>query len=236
MLRFTHPAIRLWLTILDLQFVKQEDINKYRCKVPECTKLFKGVDFWRKHVEKRHADWYERIRDDVQLVNTYVLDPAHIAPSRSDANSNGHFPIGNNVPTGTPRGFNLSQHMPMGFPMAAGMPPPGAMPGMFGGMGMPGFNPMAMPGMQGGIGPMRSHGGRNGMNGGRMGGPYARNDGRGRGPGRGGTMSMMGGPGGMEGGAGAMGPQEAVVGRSLRSYEDLDAAGGQDKGTAELDY
>lgn len=102
---------------------------------------------------------------------------------------------------------------------------------------MPGFNPMAMQGLQGGVGPMRSHGGRNGMNGGgRMGGPYARNDGRQRGIGRGGMMGMIGGMGGMEGGAGAMGPQEAVVGRSLRSYEDLDAAGGQDKGTAELDY
>lgn len=224
------------------QFVKQEDINKYRCKVPECTKLFKGTDFWRKHVEKRHPEWYERIRAEVELVNTYVLDPAHIAPSRSDANSNGHFPIGNNVPTGTPRGFNLNQHMPMGFPMAAGVPG-NAMPTMFapppGGMGMPpGFNPMAMAGMQGGIGPMRNMG-RNNMNG-RMPGPYARNDGRGRGGGGRGPMPGMMGPGGFgpmmgEGGTGAMGPQEAVQGRSLRSYEDLDAAAG-DKGTGELDY
>ena len=231
-----------------MQFVKQEDLNKYRCKVPDCTKLFKGVDFWRKHVEKRHTEWHDRIRSDVELVNTYVLDPAHIAPSRSDANSNGHFPLGTNVPTGTPRGFQLNQHMPMGFPMAAGMPP-NAMPTMFaGGMpGMPGFNPAmgmgAMPGMQGGVGPMRNHG-RNFMNG-RMPAPYARPDGRG---GRMPSMSggrpgmglpMMGGiPGvggpGLEGGMNTMGPQEATQGRSLRSYEDLDAAG--DKGTGELDY
>lgn len=209
-----------------MQFVKQEDVNKYRCKVPECTKLFKGTDFWRKHVEKRHPEWHAKIISDVQLVNTYVLDPAHIAPSRSDANSNGHFPVGNNVPTGTPRGFSLGQHMPMGFPMQPGM---GA--GMFGaspGMGMPAFGAMVMPGMmQGGAGPMRQHGGRGMMNGGRMGGPYARNDGRGR---------MMGRPGmGGEGGAGAMGPQEAVAGRSLRSYEDLDGAKTEDKGV-ELDY
>jgi hypothetical protein len=194
-------------------------------------------------VEKRHTEWYEKLRAEIELVNTYVIDPAHIAPSRSDANSNGHFPLGNNAPTGTPRGFNLSQHMnPMGFPMAAGMPP-NAMPGMFGapgGMALPpGFNPMAMPGMQGGVGPMRSQG-RNMMNG-RMQGPYARNDGRGRGGSRGGMPGMMGMPnmagfGGVEGGAGAMGPSEAVQGRSLRSYEDLDAAGDGNKGTAELDY
>ena len=48
------------------KFVKQEDENKFRCKVPECTKLFKGEIFWRKHVEKRHADWFQDIRRSVR--------------------------------------------------------------------------------------------------------------------------------------------------------------------------
>jgi len=125
----------------------------------------------------------------------------------------------------------------MGFNPMAAMPGNG-MPTMFPpGMGMPpGFNPMAMPGMQGGFGPVRNNG-RNMMNG-RMGGPYARNDGRGRGGNRGGMPGMMPpgmGMGMVEGGAGAVGPQEAVQGRSLRSYEDLDAADPA-KETAELDY
>lgn len=47
------------------RFVKQEDESKFRCKVPECTKLFKGHNFWRKHVEKRHTEWFEKIRRDV---------------------------------------------------------------------------------------------------------------------------------------------------------------------------
>ena len=47
------------------KFVKQEDENKFRCKVPECTKLFKGENFWRKHVEKRHIEWFEEIRKGV---------------------------------------------------------------------------------------------------------------------------------------------------------------------------
>ena len=47
------------------KYVKQEDENKFRCKVPECTKLFKGDSFWRKHVEKRHAEWYEDIKRNV---------------------------------------------------------------------------------------------------------------------------------------------------------------------------
>ena len=47
------------------KFVKQEDENKFRCKVPECTKLFKSDSFWRKHVEKRHEEWYLGIKKDV---------------------------------------------------------------------------------------------------------------------------------------------------------------------------
>ena len=49
------------------KFVKQEDESKFRCKVPECTKLFKGKDFWRKHIEKRHTEWYEGTKQDVSI-------------------------------------------------------------------------------------------------------------------------------------------------------------------------
>lgn len=54
-----------------------------------------------------------------------------------------------------------------------------------------------------------------------------------------GRLPSMGGMGmglGLEGGAGAMGPQEAVQGRSLRSYEDLDAAGSKEVKGEDLDY
>lgn len=47
------------------RFVKQEDESKWRCKVPECTKLFKGQHFWRKHVEKRHTEWLEDLQNGV---------------------------------------------------------------------------------------------------------------------------------------------------------------------------
>ena len=52
------------------KYVKQEDESKYRCKVPDCPKMFKGVSFWRKHVEKRHAEWFETIKQDVSIVST----------------------------------------------------------------------------------------------------------------------------------------------------------------------
>ncbi|KKK19013.1 hypothetical protein P175DRAFT_0533016 [Aspergillus ochraceoroseus IBT 24754] len=256
--------------------VKQEDESKYRCKVPECTKLFKADHFWRKHVEKRHTEWFENIKSDLSLVNAYVLDPARIAPSRSDANSNGHFPLssGQNQ-TGTPRGFSLASmptylgntsNVPSGF---QGVP----------GAGLPGFMGMnnqswSGNGMVAGEHASLHHPGVVRRGGGRYNnrsGPYDRRGNRhgasgvGRlSPAR--NMMSMHGPGGrlppstgapyippghpaaaafaaaggfpdaMGSGTGqqAMGPREAVQGRSLKSYEDLDAVGGA--GSGELNY
>jgi uncharacterized C2H2 Zn-finger protein len=48
-----------------IKYVKQEDEHKFRCRVPECTKLFKEEHFWRKHVEKRHPEWLEGLKKDV---------------------------------------------------------------------------------------------------------------------------------------------------------------------------
>ncbi|KAJ5118027.1 hypothetical protein N7526_011050 [Penicillium atrosanguineum] len=239
------------------KYVKQEDDSRYRCKVPECAKLFKADTFWRKHIEKRHAEWLASIQRDLELVNTYVLDPARIAPSRSDANSNGHFPIaGGQGQGGTPRGFSLS-NMPSY---------PGAMPG-FPGPGMPGLPGAPGPWGSNGMGDGRLHqpgamrrGGHRHNN---RSGPYDRHRFNGGGrlsPVRGANMYGAGGrlpPPGMAippghpaanmavpkpfpdamdagGGAQAMPPREAVQGRSLKSYEDLDAVTGSASG--ELNY
>ncbi|KAI9819531.1 MAG: hypothetical protein M1827_006980 [Pycnora praestabilis] len=236
------------------KYVKQEDESKFRCKVPECTKLFKAETFWKKHVEKRHPEWLEGVKKDLELVNNYVLDPSHIAPSRSDSNSNGHFPINNNhMPAGTPRGFNLANMpvfpggMPNGFPSTAGFPPFFAhhsvqVPGNWGGAGAE-FGAVDDRHQ---AGPMRRGGGRFTSN---RTGPYDRRprDSRdvrwnGGGPGRlspprAGMPARVGAPSskwGDGGGAAAVGPREAVQGRSLKSYEDLDAVGGT--GGGELNY
>jgi uncharacterized C2H2 Zn-finger protein len=47
------------------KYVTQEDENKWRCKVPECTKLFKGHAFWRKHIEKRHGEFFDKVKQEV---------------------------------------------------------------------------------------------------------------------------------------------------------------------------
>jgi uncharacterized C2H2 Zn-finger protein len=48
-----------------LKHVKQEDEHKWRCRAPECTKLFKEEHFWKKHVEKRHTEWLDSLKQEV---------------------------------------------------------------------------------------------------------------------------------------------------------------------------
>ena len=255
--------------------VKQEDEHKWRCKVPECTKLFKEEFFWRKHIEKRHVEWLEKLKDEVrplfslplsgsphanapaqfELINSYVMDPSHIAPSRTDANSNGHFPQSNGQqPTGTPRGFNLQSYAMNGMLNFPGFPVPMFPPNMMGGGG--GANPMgAAAGWHAaaggdergsGPGPVRRGGGMSAGGGSRFqsrSGPYDRRPNNARYGGEGGMGGGMGGGRGRAGpanrwgdgaGGAAMGPREAVQGRTIRSYEDLDQASGG--GGGELNY
>ena len=189
-----------------------------------------------------------------------MLDPSHIAPSRSDANSNGHFPLPANhhLNSGTPRGFSLQNMNMMQFNQNAMM----NMSNMASQL-MQNFNPADGNGHAGG--PVRRGGGRYGN----RSGPYDRNQrnqsrgynnvsglmrgnmvhGMGMNPG---FIAQGGGGGGgkwgdgMGSGVNAIGPREAFQGRSIKSYEDLDAVpagqtngGGRPMGGdggAELDY
>ena len=148
-------------------------------------------------------------------MNTYVSDPAHIAPSRSDANSNGHFPPANgHQPAGTPRGFNLNSYGAPNFGQGGA--------NFFGGHAVsipPGWTP-------GGDGAIRRGGGRFQQ----RSGPYDRSSRGGRFEGNGRLSPTRGG----RPNDGAPGPREAIAGRSLKSYEDLDAVGGG--GGGELNY
>lgn len=152
------------------------------------------------------------------------MDPAHIAPSRTDANSNGHFSQSNGPPAaGTPRGFSLQNFSMNGMMGMPGFPMnPGHFPPLFAGMQGGGFNPM---GDDRSGGPIR-RGGTIGGRGQHRAGPYDRRGGGARG--RGGSRWGDG-----AGGAGG-GPREAVQGRSLKSYEDLDQVAGG--GGGELNY
>lgn len=178
------------------------------------------MEFWHKHVKTRHADFRATIESKVQLINSYVLDPSHIAPSRSDANSNGHFPIGNSgMPTGTPRNFSLQSHMSAGF--APGLA--ASYPALMAAGGWPGAAMANVPG----LGPIRTQAGRGLGTSYRSNGPYARPP---LPPGRAPSFSGRSALGLPEGGAG---PREATQGRTIRTYEDLDAPTTNE---TELDY
>ncbi|KAK3372450.1 hypothetical protein B0H63DRAFT_401642 [Podospora didyma] len=237
-----------------VKYVKQEDEHKWRCRVPECTKLFKEDHFWKKHVEKRHAEWLEKLKEEFELINAYIIDPAHIAPSRTDANSNGHFPPRNDQqPTGTPRGFNLQNYAMNSMINFPGFPLLPFSPNLMG------ANPLTTnPGWHAPVsddrnpaGPIRRGGPIAGGGGGgryqNRASPYDRRPNQRYGP-EGGVGVPMGGRGrpgptnrwgdGAAGGA-AMGPREAVQGRTIKSYEDLDQAaggGGGGGGGGELNY
>ena len=108
-------------------------------------------------------------------------------------------------------------------------------------MGIPGmgYMPNGMP-PGGRPGPVRTGGRHNN----RTGGPYDRTAKDGRNarwnsgrltPPKGSGGPMRGGPGRFpDGGPQAAGPKEATVGRTMKSYEDLDAVGGS--GDGQLDY
>ena len=189
------------------------------------------------------------------LVNAYVLDPSRIAPSRSDANSNGHFPLASSGgQSGTPRGFSLANMPYLGSPgsIPGGFPAAG-MPGLVGPAGTWNGNMLASGEGAGLHQPGVVRRGQNRHN--NRSGPYDRRRYNGNGrlsPVRMSNMYGAGGrlpPGGMAVPPGhpaanmvaanpfadsAIPPREAVQGRSLKNYEDLDAVEGS--GSGELNY
>lgn len=146
------------------------------------------------------------------------------------------------MPAGTPRGFNLQNFGMAGMPQMPGFGGPGNFPPFLAGHAVQ--NPPNWLAGDGRGGPMR-RGGRAVSN--ARSGPYDRQQ-RGQrwgsetgrlspppGSRRGGAIGSGGGRWG-DGAAGgaAVGPREAVQGRSLKSYEDLDAVAGG--GSGELNY
>ncbi len=180
------------------------------------------------------------------LINSYVIDPAHIAPSRTDANSNGHFPPANGQnPTGTPRGFNLQSYAMNSMITMPGFPMPGAFPpGLFNPatiQAAAGWHPPLGGEDRGGPGPIRRGGAMGGNRFSNRPGPYDRRPNQRWGGDAGGTNATRGrgGPAGGRwgdgaGGNAAVGPREAIQGRTIKSYEDLDQVSGG--GSGELNY
>jgi len=236
-----------------LKFVKQEDEGKFRCKVSNCTKLFKAEEFWRKHLDKKHTEWLQQLELEASLVNSYVSDPTRVHPPKVEQNAQGNFQAA---------GMGGNRNAPM-LPMSFAGGIPGLQP-------PPGFafNAAFMQaaaasgvhhtngnGMLAGVGPIRrgrgqSGGGQGGRDS-RYGQPYARPDRAQREREREKrdremreAQSKKGGSGGTGGGSGSGGAsvgggpeaELAVMGRAVKSYKDLDATATVKKEVDELDY
>lgn len=71
--------------------IQKEHDAKYKCKVGDCAKAFKGVEFVEKHVLSKHSDELQRIKDEVTYYNNYVSDPNHLLPLPNSNHSSNVF-------------------------------------------------------------------------------------------------------------------------------------------------
>src|SRR5690606_14912397 len=155
------------------KYCKVEEEGKYRCKIQTCSKLFKGEVFWKKHVEKRHKDWTDKIELEATLVNNYALDPGRVMPPKPDhmmQTPQRQFPALQN--------FQAMPQAPFPFIPNHQQPSPY--------MSLPPAPPTDLRRDQGGPGPIRRRDNRGGHGGagGYRAAPYGQNRRRSPGPGR----------------------------------------------------
>lgn len=106
------------------------DVEKFKCGLDKCNKMFKGSDFVKKHIQNKHPEIEKTVRNKCELLNNYLRDRHR--PSDQPLEHDGFRPPGG-MP-GLMMGAGPGPFMPgpggpfppRGPPM---MPPPGR--GMF---------------------------------------------------------------------------------------------------------
>ncbi|KAJ3108590.1 hypothetical protein HDU96_007479 [Phlyctochytrium bullatum] len=109
-------------SMLNQKFIAKIEAEKYRCK--DCTKLFKGEEFVRKHIRLKHPEIVKTLRVDVDFYNAYVRDPNRVNPWHAAGSNSNAF--GGPMP---PDGISVLPPISMGQP---GMWPPQPPPMMMG--------------------------------------------------------------------------------------------------------
>lgn len=61
--------------------VYKEHDAKYKCKINECKKAFRGYEFVEKHIRHKHPDAIEKLEEETNFFNNYVCDPNHLLPT-----------------------------------------------------------------------------------------------------------------------------------------------------------
>ena len=75
-----QPSLTEHLEAAIQDHVQKEDELRFRCKIPDCTKLFKDYQFVKKHIEKRHVDWIAKVTEEQGLRERYLSDPNRHPP------------------------------------------------------------------------------------------------------------------------------------------------------------
>ncbi|KAJ3198278.1 hypothetical protein HDU67_003532, partial [Dinochytrium kinnereticum] len=62
--------------ILETKHVAKIEAEKYRCK--DCSKLFRGEEFVKKHIRSKHPEVVKELRVGIDFYNAYVRDPNRV--------------------------------------------------------------------------------------------------------------------------------------------------------------
>ncbi|CAO3618175.1 unnamed protein product [Cunninghamella echinulata] len=83
--------------------IEKEHHSKYRCKVENCNKAFKGYEFVEKHINTKHSELIDKIKETVTYFNNYICDPNHLTPQTNQAkNINSSNMMISTIPRATP--------------------------------------------------------------------------------------------------------------------------------------
>ncbi|CAO3665810.1 unnamed protein product [Umbelopsis ramanniana] len=92
------------------QNVLKEHDAKFKCKVKDCKKAFKGYGYVEKHIHMKHPEEVEAIKAEVEFFNNYVLDPNHLLPTSGQQG----------LPTGNVAGLPINPSSAPPFMMGVG--------------------------------------------------------------------------------------------------------------------
>ncbi|KAI9319051.1 hypothetical protein BX666DRAFT_2025391 [Dichotomocladium elegans] len=81
------------------EHVLKEHEAKFKCRVGDCAKAFKGFEYVEKHIIAKHPEEINAIKEETKYYNNYVCDPNHLVPiiahgSASNAGMGGGMPFG----------------------------------------------------------------------------------------------------------------------------------------------
>ncbi|KAI8140367.1 hypothetical protein BJV82DRAFT_645835 [Fennellomyces sp. T-0311] len=76
------------------EHVLKEHEAKYKCRVGDCTKAFKGFEYVEKHIFTKHNEEVDVIKEEVEYYNSYVCDPNHLVQANNPHMNNGSMGMG----------------------------------------------------------------------------------------------------------------------------------------------